>query len=762
MKIILYYIKDYLIREKIYDPYNNNIMENIEKIINKEILTFVLNEIPSSIKQYYNINDRIIDNFPYDYYDVMYEDNIMERMDSFKIMNNIGDFEYLFEIMRKIDVLHKSYNTAYYVSNLNKVQVSSNLSKENYYIRIKETLYRIKNYNKAYNLNKYYNVNKISSQYDISFLDLKEKYIKEEDLINRFLECEKNFGEIGFITLFNDFKNNEKFYKKYKYIDNSVLILLSDEQRNEIIKNDVEFFINNILKDKRQKMIFNNRFGINEYSKKTLQQCGDILSITRERVRQSEEKIISFYIIYSSIDLNFYGELLKNKIYNQGINVNLDKLKEIIKDDVYFFISSVTNYKDIKKDLFISVPISIFDDYYMLNKEPYNEESLYEIISEKTNIDDNLISLSIRNLIEENKIIKKEDGYYINKSLLKKISIFTNYLMDKSEGVSMEEAQKEVKEKFGVSLNLRLFTNRHDATFYLYGKKKYRHRKFLYDEHDFNEIKLIINLIIEYFNGNKNKKVKLKEIKEYIKLVYKDINYYNLRIIIDLYGLNDNIFFDGKSSHDVVSLNPLIRGNLELKLIESINKQQGLFTINDITENHNFYSFFSLNSMIAKLCNTEHLFKVDGNNYLNKRVFMNNYVLPIENKFINEINNIKLMFDEESKISLRYLLSLLNTKLKKNYHKNFVINLLRIYKSSFADGLNISDYNLIYFKDGTQKDSIKSIFDLCYDNINDINLDNNKKIELVKEELLKKKVFYLDEEFNSFFGYKFYNENKGT
>lgn len=760
MKIILYYIKDYLVRKKIYDPYNNNITEDIEKIINKEILTPILNEIPSSIKKYYNITDRIIDSFPYDYYDVMSEDNIMERMDSFKYMNNIGDFDYLFEIMNKIDVLHKSYNATYYVSNLNKVQVSLNLKKENYYIAIKETLYRIKNYNKAYNLNKYYNINKISSQYDISFLGIKEKYIKEEDLINRLLKCEENFGEISFINLLNDFKNNENFYKKYKYIDNSVLILLSDEQRNEIIKNDVEFFINNILKDKRQKMIFNNRFGVNEYSKKTLQQCGDILSITRERVRQLEEKIISFYITYSSIDLNFYGDLLRDKIYNQGINVNLDKIKEIIKDDVYFFISSVTNYKEIKKDLFISVPISIFEEHYMLNKEPYNEEVLYEIISEKTDIDDNLISLSIKNLIEEKKIIKKEDGYYINKSLLKKSVIFTNYLIDKNEGVIMKDAQKEIKEEFKISLNLGLFNNRHDATFYLYGKNKYRHRKFLYNEHSVDEIKVIMNFIIEYFNGNKNKKVKLKEIKEYIKSIYKDINYYNLRIIIDLYGLNDNVFFDGKSNHDVVSLNPLIRGNLELKLIETINEQKGLFTINEIIENHNSYSFVSLNTMIAKLCNTEHLFKVDGTHFLNKRVFMNDYVLPIENKLINEINNIILMFDKESKISLRYLLSLLNTRLKKNYHKNFIINILKMYRLKFNYIFNISDYNLIYFENGSSKESIKSIFTLCYDNINDMSLDNNKKMDLVKKELLEKKIYYLDEEFNSFFGYKFYNENK--
>ena len=62
------------------------------------------------------------------------------------------------------------------------------------------------------------------------------------------------------------------------------------EQNAEILKNAIAGSLN-IIEQDREKEIVSRRFGLNG-PKETLEQIGEMLSITRERVRQLEKAIL--------------------------------------------------------------------------------------------------------------------------------------------------------------------------------------------------------------------------------------------------------------------------------------------------------------------------------------------------------------------------------------------------------------------------------------------------------------------------------------
>ena len=62
------------------------------------------------------------------------------------------------------------------------------------------------------------------------------------------------------------------------------------EQNAEILKNAIAGSLN-IIEQDREKEIVSRRFGLNG-PKETLEQIGEMLSITRERVRQLEKSIL--------------------------------------------------------------------------------------------------------------------------------------------------------------------------------------------------------------------------------------------------------------------------------------------------------------------------------------------------------------------------------------------------------------------------------------------------------------------------------------
>jgi len=67
---------------------------------------------------------------------------------------------------------------------------------------------------------------------------------------------------------------------------------LSPSVEYQIIKNSIEQEIRQMLDelDEKEALVLKLRFGLEDDKRRTLQEIGDILGVTRERVRQIEQK----------------------------------------------------------------------------------------------------------------------------------------------------------------------------------------------------------------------------------------------------------------------------------------------------------------------------------------------------------------------------------------------------------------------------------------------------------------------------------------
>lgn len=746
MKILNYYIKDYLIKNNLYNVYSNKISDSfniyeIQKDIINNIHPQLINKIGLDfINEYLTTISK----------DIILSDDInLVNFNSLSLLNHSDDLSYIFDLLPLKKIKLKEI-----VSN-NKLTIEKHYS----YDWLND-LIRVKNYTETYKNNVFLNLSRIIKDYKLNNNFFNNLIIMTEEQFLSFLLNIKDYLKKEFIeNLMHDIKNYDLFRDKYEYISLNLLKLLSYNEIDRILVEDLNYFLKYIEKEEKKLNIFNQRLGLKPFKKVSLQYCGDIYSITRERVRQIEDTLFKKYKDISRLDLKYLGEILKEHIYKDNSIILFPLLKERFNSTLnyYEYLSNILDYPNLKKELQTSVPLPIIENFYLNNKEPFSYSAIYNLILNDTNINENLISLSINNLIDNNILIKNNNNYYVNKLKMKKSSIITNELLGEENGLQINNICEILKTKYKIKIK-RLGVQDVYTNLYLYEKSTYRHLNYFYDLYDQSEIDNILNLSKNFILENKNQKMKLSELKKYLDSKYKKIYYYDLRFIISSFGVEHNILFIGKSNHDVISIGEYTqKKNLDISLLDTVNNTKSLFTMDDLLKQYHTYSYHTLNALINKMMINNIIFKVDNNNYVNKNFFNNQN----GNLIINEINLILENFDNNSIISLRYLLSILNSKLKKNYHKNYIISILKIYGNNINNNVNITEYNLFLLgnKNKSGYTSVKQIFDEYYIKI-EIDTPYNECVKIIFENLLKDEIFVLKEELSSYIGFYMYNKTK--
>lgn len=197
------------------------------------------------------------------------------------------------------------------------------------------------------------NMSQFKFKYDLNNFDIHEFTINE---VLEFLNIDSEINsDMTIEELYNKdiryLKNSEKEKKTIFHLFN---ILQKVEEPNEIIRK----FLNQLKKEKKDYEIF-----IDRYRKKlTLQETGETVDLTRERVRQIAKKIINSFELYlannyfkESLLLSFltYYYYKKNIFSYEDLSHFLEKdytfVLDILKDEIEFFY-----YEDTYKLFFLN------------------------------------------------------------------------------------------------------------------------------------------------------------------------------------------------------------------------------------------------------------------------------------------------------------------------------------------------------------------------------------------------------------------------
>lgn len=89
-----------------------------------------------------------------------------------------------------------------------------------------------------------------------------------------------------------DISLSQKYFDEDVEVGDKIKDTLSPSVEYQIIKNSIQEQIYEILKelDEKEALVLKLRFGLDDYEPQTLQEIGDRLNLTRERIRQIEKK----------------------------------------------------------------------------------------------------------------------------------------------------------------------------------------------------------------------------------------------------------------------------------------------------------------------------------------------------------------------------------------------------------------------------------------------------------------------------------------
>ena len=386
-------------------------------------------------------------------------------------------------------------------------------------------------------------------------------------------------------------------------------------------------------------LVFKGRYGYMQ-NFETLEGLGKKLNVTRERVRQYESDINKTLIKIGKIDryslvefFNKYKSISFHKLFPQ-LDINFTNTShsnsggDITRDRLVTFMES---YCGVKENYFTTPERELrhFDserlkEIFLFTPAGVSTQDFIEIIKDNYGYDD-FTSKSALEFMNKKEFIKIVDEKVYPIKINKNEEV-AHILLNYPDGLHWKEICKignksYTKNKWDLERivgdsSLSMTGNPH---IYLIDKGKHRLIKYLLLEVEDKD--QIISLTIDLLNDLNLDQSDLEKIfKKIIEIEkYQNLNFYDFRAIIKIFGEEKGLYHSGKSSQNTISFNKDIK-SISLKdkireIIENSNDEISLKEINKKLQKSN--EQLPLSTHLDILEDENVIFKINPGIYLN-------------------------------------------------------------------------------------------------------------------------------------------------
>lgn len=580
-------------------------------------------------------------------------------------------------------------------------------------------------------------INKFSKQYQ------KELSINDYLSINEDeLKYLKSFGKRSkhrYDEILSNLENYiNQYLKNFQSIDNETPFEIVE---NILIK-DLSEFINSL--DERQNLIITSRLG---YKTKilTLEEIASNFDITRERVRQLESLALNNLVMFKSLDINQLKNFLishQKKGFHK-IFPNLDEIfvdadstttannrsKSVIEDNLIFFLEKYCE----TKNNFFKTPET--EAYNLLENKDKIIEAIPDINFPISDLEfsnelsdlygyDKELSLNIIPHLLKTEILtmdRNNEIYPYNISISKEMLMLLNKYRD---GIHFKELNKlvnsspsknEIKNKSSQRNLLHYF----DESVILCGRGKYKLLKY-------SNIDLINHNIFSNIEKHLLRNNKISYLEQLFDDIHEalpnEVDIYDLRAFIKLYGEPLGIYFDGKSQGRTVSLGEKVRHNREQQLKRLANTFETEITVDDINKTING-NINLTNSYLSILNNSALICRSTEKHYISNESAYKNIDLD---KYVDPLISV---IDSNDITSYDFLSSELNRIFMQNKSKYFHNSLAKYLITDKR--LPIFFNSELFSKNELRYNNLSSIF---RERLN-LNLSYDENFELIKKDI---------------------------
>ena len=460
-------------------------------------------------------------------------------------------------------------------------------------------------------------------------LILKEK---ENKLSN--IEIQNNLRGIR-KTLFKDFEQFKDNYLSEEKI--KIKKDISNIELEKLILEDINYALS--LLSEKMNLVFKGRYGYMQ-NFETLEGLGKKLNVTRERVRQYESNINKTLIKIGKIDryslvefFNKFKSISFHKLFPQ-LDINFTNTShsnsggDITRDRLVAFMES---YCGVKENYFTTPERELwhFDserlkEIFVFTPAGVSTEDFIEIIKDNYGYDD-FTSNSALEFMNKKEFIKIVDEKVYPIKINKNEEV-AHILLNYPDGLHWKEICKignksYTKNKWDLERivgdsSLSMTGNPH---IYLIDKGKHRLIKYLLLEVEDKD--QIVSLAIDLLNDLNLDQSDLEKIyKKIIEIEkYQNLNFYDFRAIIKIFGEEKGLYHSGKSGQNTISFNKDIK-SISLKdkireIIENSNDEISQQEINKKLQKSN--EQLPLSTHLDILEDENVIFKINPGIYLN-------------------------------------------------------------------------------------------------------------------------------------------------
>lgn len=360
------------------------------------------------------------------------------------------------------------------------------------------------------------------------------------------------------------------------------------------IIHDLEQYVSGLARSR--KIIFCARYGFRQ-SVRTLQEVGNEVGLTRERIRQIQAKIQKNLRHMGMVDKNDLFRYLQNyrgssvhKLYPRLDALFVDNplvgkgIKSIKNDNLIEFLEDYTGVArgtyQVAEKLLSDISIEKAHDLFLEIPSPLDIESFKQELQSIYGLPESSLDHAIRHLEAIRKCRITEDG--IVPENLPRVRGVTHVLLNFPDGCHWKTvngilAQRKITKPFISRGGLPRVTA--DATFasndgiYLYGRGIYRHRKFL-DLGAFN-IDDILETTARIIKNSDRQVMGLKEMfADITSQLNIRISFWDLRHVLKEYGSRRGIYFQGISGTHTLALREIQQRVTNAQIILNVFKEQ--------------------------------------------------------------------------------------------------------------------------------------------------------------------------------------------
>lgn len=358
---------------------------------------------------------------------------------------------------------------------------------------------------------------------------------------------------------------------------------LSTFDLDRYISEDLESFIQ--YGDLRETDILKKRFGLEKTKPMTLEEIGEIINVTRERVRQVEKKAlvnlrksmrVSISTIWENLNQNATNEmemlypLLASKFLDiKNFLAFLDLLCDFQKNDLSKIIFPEINIKDFIEEwsLWNKLPIPkseaialIQDNIGCTSQVAHNailhnvNEGILRIIT------DNGEECIIPNLLPKMPAVVQAALHFNDSQNFREIHLKANELRICSSIFPNERQDHAINE--AVENNLLFQSDRGSYTHINY---------FPIPEASYSDILTEVKNILERKNNTANLRMEIYQVSPLLQ----SYEYFTIRHLIRNFGVDYGIYFNGKSGADTISLQEGVEPQGQLQTILNLMQSSG-------------------------------------------------------------------------------------------------------------------------------------------------------------------------------------------